>query len=184
MKKVKETKEFSGAIQFISLSPHGDTEGIVLDDGSFIKVPPHSLTANGLFKVGDFISGSGEVVNMTPNPVIHHAKVMQGRKVLADDSLDKQHRDAMREQHRKDINDRNESPFIQVKIKGKVVAVGTKPNHEVDRLIFADGTSVHISKDIEMPTDEIDIGDMFEVTGEARMFDKNRFLKAESVRAL
>ena len=184
MKEKMKRTEFSGAIRFVSISPHGDPEGVVLDNGSFIKMPPHSVKEKGLFKVGAVVSGSGELLTESPNRVFHHAKVEQDKKILADDSMEKPEREGPKEKPKEDKMTRQDAPANQIKMSGKVVAVGTKPKGEVDRMIFDDGTSVHIPKEVELSSKEVKIGDRFEVEGEARLYNKRRFLKAETIRHL
>ena len=184
MAHAKKTTEFKGTIRFISCSPHGEPEGVVLDDGTFIKVPPHSLLAKDLFVVGGLVSGNGELLTTMPNKVFHRAKIQQGKKLLADDSGKKHEREELKDQHKKDLKHRKDARSTNVKISGKVIAVGTKPKGEVDRLIFDDGTSVHIPKDVNLASSEVEIGDLFEVKGVARSFHKLRFLKAETIRPL
>jgi len=184
MKKTKKRNAFSGIIELISCSPHGEPEGVVLDDGSFVKVPPHSLKAKDLFKIGAAVKGSGELLTEVPNKVFHHVKLLQGQKVLADDSMKKQARETLKDLHKKEMENIKEAPSKKMKLSGVIAAVGTKPKGEVDRLIFIDGTSVHLKKDIDLSIKDVQIGDIFEVRGKSRRYNESLFFKAESVRHL
>jgi hypothetical protein len=165
---MKEQSKFSGTICYISSSPHGEVDGIVLDDGGFIKLPPHSVLEPKKIKVGTQVNGSGERLNLKPNSVYHHVIVRSEDVVLADDQGE--HHDKKRLQK------------VRVsKIVGKLVAIGTKPKGEVDRMILDDGTSVHLSKDFELFADDMLIGRKYEVEGEVRSFENLKFCKAESV---
>jgi hypothetical protein len=177
-------KEFKGSILYISLSPHGDPEGVVLEDGSFIKAPPHSLVAKELFKVGAMVTGEGELLVESPNRVFHHVVIKSGSKVMSDDSGSKDDREDLKEKHKADLKTRKDAKDEPLVLKGKLVAIATKPKGEVDRFIFEDGTSVHISKEIELDADDCELGAMFEVKGKARNYGTSRFLKADSVKAL
>jgi hypothetical protein len=184
MKKKEQTNqtEFSGTIQYVSCSPHGDPEGIVLDDGTFVKVPPHSLRDKESFRDGIEVTGFGVLLTKEPNRVFHHAKVQIGERILSDDSGLKEERDYLKERHKKELEKRKDSPSEKMELKGKIVAVGTKPKGEVDRLILDDGTSVHLPKEVKLDARAVRIGDTFKIVGEARRYKHLRFLKAESVR--
>jgi hypothetical protein len=82
---MKEQSKFSGTIRFVSSSPHGEVEGVVLEDGSFIKLPPHSILEVSQIKVGALVSGSGERLNLEPNAVFHHVLLKTGDLILAND---------------------------------------------------------------------------------------------------
>lgn len=182
--KKKEPAKFKGPIKYLSFSPHGDPEGFVLANGTFVKVPPHSLLLKDLFKIGATVSGEGELLTEKPNRVVHRAKVHQGKKVMSDDSGTKDHRESLKEIHKKDLKARKSAPSEKIKIKGTVVAVGTKPKGEVDRIIFQDGFSVHVPKEMELSANDIAVGDKFEIKGESRAYGKNCFVKAESVKQI
>ncbi len=169
---MKEQTKFSGSIQFISSSPHGEVEGIVLDDGSFIKLPPHSVLKPDQIAIGAKVSGTGDRITLRPNPVYHHVILKMGALTLADDQAEKggpKHRKALEKVSR---------------ITGKLVSIGTRPKGEVDRMILDDGTSIHLSKELELFADDMRIGQSYEITGDLRSFDKLTYLKAESVQVL
>lgn len=184
MKDSKKRTRFAGSIQLITCSSHGEPEGIVLKDGTFLKIPPHSLQAKDLFKVGAAVKGSGELLTKTPNRVFQHVKLLKGQKVLADDSMKKRAREALKEHHKKELKTMKETPSKKVKLAGVIAAIGTKPKGEVDRLVFADGTSVHLKKELELSPRDIHIGESYEVTGKSRKYAGSLFLKAESLRHL
>ncbi len=58
----------------------------MLEDGTFVKVPPHSLVKKESFAVGEEITGEGHLINEEPNRVFHHARVKLGNAIIADDS--------------------------------------------------------------------------------------------------
>ena len=178
---MKKQTKFNGKIAYISCSPHGDPEGIVLEHGSFIKVPPHSLLKKELFKIDSDVSGAGELVTETPNAVIHHAVVKIGKIAASDDSVPPHKRDELKEKHEKDLKKRKDAPSKEITLSGVVVALGTKPKGEVDRIILADGTSVHVPKHVELSSEDFEIGATVEIEGEARHYKGMRFLKAKSV---
>ena len=178
---MKKQTKFSGPITYISCSPHGDPEGIVLEDGSFIKVPPHSLLNKDLIVIGAEASGCGELVTETPNPVLHHAVLTIGKITVSDDSVPPHERDELKERHEQDLEKRKDAPSKKLTLNGVVVALGTKPKGEVDRIILADGTSVHVPKHVELSSEDFEIGATVEVEGEARVYGSLRFVKAKSV---
>ena len=122
---MKKQTKFSGRIAYISCSPHGDPEGIVLEDGSFIKVPPHSLLEKDLLKGDAQASGTGELVAETPNAVIHHAVVKIGKVTASDDSVPPRERDELKEKHEKDLEKRKDAPSKKITLNGVIVALST-----------------------------------------------------------
>jgi len=179
-----KNESFQGLVKYISLSPHGDPEGVVLADGTFVKAPPHSLVAKELFKVGTELSGEGHMIGEEPNRVFHHAQIRAGKKVIADDSVADHEREKLKEKHKADLKQREDAEDEIITLKGTVAAIATKPKGEVDRVILEDGTSIHIPKDVESMRDDWAIGSAVEVKGKARTYGQARFLKAEKIKHL
>ncbi|RZA07802.1 MAG: hypothetical protein EOP11_06660 [Proteobacteria bacterium] len=176
--------DFEGTIKYVSLSPHGDPEGIVLDDGSFVKAPPHSLVKKELFKVGAKVSGTGEIISEEPHPVLHHAQIKAGSEILSDDSGDEDEREELKEAHKADLKSRPDAKEEKLTLKGRIAAIATKPKGEVDRVILEDGTSIHVSKDMKLTRDDCEIGSMIQVEGKTRLYGVARFMKAEIIKQL
>jgi hypothetical protein len=176
-------KSFEGTITQLSLSPHGDPEGVVLDSGAFVKVPPHSLLAKEAFRLGLRISEEGEEISSELNPVFHHAKLKAEGKTLSDDSLDKKAKEDLKEKHHEENKRREKAPGKPVSYMGRLVAVDTKPKGEVDRLIFEDGTSVHIPKEIELWASDLKLGEEIKVKGEGRRYGDSLMIRAEKISA-
>ncbi|RYZ90421.1 MAG: hypothetical protein EOP04_03965 [Proteobacteria bacterium] len=167
---MKDLTKFSGTIRFISLSPHGEVEGVVLDDSSFVKLPPHSVILPYLISVGSEVSGTGERLTTKPNAVFHHVLLKSGHDVLADDqTFGKKSKHTLP---------------LKSKLVGKLVSIGIKPKGEVDRLIFDNGISVHLSKELDLSSEDMMIGQTYEVMGEVRSFESLTFCKADSVALL
>ncbi len=172
---------FTGTIKFVSLSPHGDPEGIVLSGGEFIKIPPHSLLDKKLLKVGAKVSGEGELINREPNQVFHHVQVKVGSRLTADDSMNEDKKEKLKERHKAEMKDRPHPADKALKVKGVLIAVATKPKGEVDRMIFEDGTSVHIPKELEIEAGDCELGSEVIIRGQSRSYGEGRFIKAEAV---
>lgn len=175
-------KSFSGSIRYISASPHGDPEGIVLDDGAFVKAPPHSLIKRDAFVIGALVSGEGDLIADAPNPVYHHALIRCGDEVLADDSVDHEEREELKAKHEADLARRRDAKDFVATVQGKVVAVAVKPKGEIDRLVLEDGTSIHVPKHLEI--EDVDLGSAVEIAGKLRVYERLTFMKADSVRRL
>jgi len=180
--KKKEVSSFEGRIKMISCSPHGDPEGIVLENGAFIKTPPHSLLAKEKFEIGTTIHGEGELIASEPNEVFHHAQVMSGKTMLSDDSIDKDSKEELKEKHKAEIKKRKDQPGKVLKTSGTIAALASKPKGELDRILLTDGTSIHIPKDLELSAEDFELGAVVEAKGEFRDYGSMKFLKAESVK--
>lgn len=186
-KPAHKRQNFSGVVKFISCSPHGDPEAVVLEDGMFVRIPPHSLLEKADLTIGAEIEGSGELVDHESAKTIHHARIMKGKRVLADDSGSKEDREELKEKHKKDLEKRrkSEDKLEEIELSGTIAAIGYSPKGEPDRILLTDGTSIHLSKEMKLGPKErkgLKVGAKVEVEGESRSFDKMKFVKASDVK--
>jgi hypothetical protein len=157
-----------GAIEQISVCPHGLTEGFVVNR-AFVKLPPHHDHERELstLRVGDRINVSGEVIAAEPNAVLHHVTITRAGKVVFNhDQIEKSDKPE-REPKRRSVD-----------IVGAVVAIGTRKHGEVDRLLLSGNVSVHLDDDFDRA---INVGDTVRVKGEGTMFPRALFVRAHSI---
>lgn len=187
-KRKLPSQKISGLITHVSVSPHGDPEGVVIDGSTFVKIPPHSLIKADLLKVGAMVFVDGELVAEEPNQVVHHSRLLVEKTCAADDSVSKKEREKLKEAHKMDLKKRQaikpDSKGEHVELRGRAVAFGLKPKGELDRIIFDDGTSVHVKDEVEFHAEDIAVGDEFEIQGLRKKFGAQTFIKAEKVKHL
>lgn len=180
---MNETKSFAGKIKMVSSSPHGTPEGVVLDSGAFIKIPPHSILDADKIKTGANISGNGELIATKPNPVFHHVIAKIGTAIVSNDQGTPKETDALKEKHKKeiDLKSQTHADYKDVVINGKVFSLGVKPNGEVDRMMLEDGTAVHLPKELLLDYKKVSLGDTLKIEGKGKTFKDLKFLKAKAI---
>jgi len=172
---------FRGKIKVISSSPYGEPEGAVLEDGTFIKLPPHSLIRAERIKVGASVSGCGELISSAMNPVFHHVRFKVVKDLVANDQGSFHERRKLKEAHKKALSKLENIEFIDMKVKSRVEAIGVKSKGKINRVILVDGTTVHLPKDLYLDSSKIKVGDVLNIEGEGKRFKSLKFLKASSV---
>lgn len=178
-----ENKSFVGKIKMVSSSPQGTPEGVVLDNGAFIKIPPHSILDASKIEIGANISGNGELIATKPNPVFHHVLAKIGSVVVSNDQGSHQDKDELKGKHKKeiDLNAKPHPEYRDVMVSGKVFSLAVKPNGEVDRMMLEDGTAVHLPKELLLDYKKVKLGDTLKIEGEGQTFKNLKFLRAKSI---
>lgn len=115
------------------------------------------------------------------NRTFHRVQLKVGKKIISDDTLDPKTNEELKEKHKRANKEKPEIRSEKIVFEGKVVAFGSKPKGEIDRILFADGTSVHVPKDIDLESEDIAVGNELRIEGESRVFGDLRFVKAKSV---
>ena len=179
----KEMKPFAGKIKMVSSSPRGTAEGVVLDNGTFIKIPPHSILDAEKVKAGANISGHGELIAKIPNEVFHRVIAKIGNTVVSNDQGTPKETDALKKSHKLELESKAEQPaeFEDVTISGKVFSLAVKPNGEVDRVMLEDGTAVHLPEELLLDYKKLKTGDALKIEGKGTTFKNLKFLKAKSI---
>ena len=176
-----KTETFKGKIKIIISSPYGEPEGAVLDDGTFIKIPPHSLIHAELIKVGASVSGEGELIPGALNPVFHHVKFKVVKDLVANDQGTPHEREKLKEKHKKALSKIKESEFEDMTVRSQVEAIGVKPKGGIDRIILTDGTSVHLPKELYLDSSKIHVGDTLNIEGAGKQFKSLKFMRASVI---
>jgi len=178
-----EKKSFAGKIKMVSSSPHGTPEGVVLDNGAFIKIPPHSILDAEKIKAGSNISGNGELIATKPNKVFHHVVAKIGNTIVSDDQGTPKEKDSLKQKHKKEIELKNRAlpEYKDITVCGKVFSLAVKPNGEVDRMMLEDGTAVHLPKELLLDYKKVSLGDTLKIEGKGKTFKDLKFLKAKAI---
>lgn len=177
----QKIESFKGKIKLICSSPYGEPEGAVLDDGTFIKIPPHSLIHAERIKIGASVSGEGEIIPSAANPVFHHVRFKVVKDLVANDQGTHHERKMLKEKHKKAISKMKELEFEEMTVRSRVEAIGVKPKGEVDRIILTDGTSVHLPKELHLDSSKIHVGNILNIEGVGKYFKSLKFMKASAV---
>jgi hypothetical protein len=178
---MKEMKSFAGKIKMVSSSPQGTTEGIVLENGTYIKIPPHSILDSDKIQAGANISGNGEMITEKPNQVFHHVITKIGNRVVSNDQGTPTENDALIKSHKLNSKAKGPAEYKNITVSGKVFSLAVKPNGEVDRVMLEDGTAVHLPTELLLDYKTLKLGDTLKVEGEGSNFKNLKFLKAKSI---
>ena len=178
---MSQTKSFAGKIKMVSSSPQGTPEGVVLDSGTFIKIPPHSILDADKIKMGSNISGNGELIATKPNQVFHHVVAKVGTTIVSDDQVTPKETDALKEKHKKEIDLKTHAEYKDITVNGKVFSLAVKPNGEVDRMMLEDGTTVHLPEELLLDYKKVKLGETLKIEGKGQTFKDLKFLKAKLI---
>lgn len=174
-------KKFKGTITQISCSPHGKTEGLFLDDKMFVKIPPHTLQGESSVKIGDEVTGSGDVTSGKNGKTVKHARVFVNGELFADDQMEEEQNEEMKKRHKKENESLKLGKEKIMNVEGEILAVSTKKHGEIDRVLLEGGISIHVPKELDLHEDHLQIGDYLIVEGEGREFDHNTFIRADFI---
>lgn len=175
----KKIKTFKGNIRQISFSPHGHPEGLFLDNGTFVRIAPHTVIKEREIKIGVPVEGSGELRKSKFFQVIKHAKLFIRGKLVANDQISAKEDKILKERHRK-LNEIVEvCENKKCKVDGTILALSAKKRGSVDRVLLSGGVTVHVPKSLEVLEEEVHIGDVIHIEGKGRKFGKHQFVKAQ-----
>lgn len=180
-------RSFSGRIRVLSLSPMGEIDGMVLEDGGFVEIPPYAWIDGLDLKIGDVVAGAGEIKLEKPHTVFTRATLFKNEILLADANLSASQTDELVERHRHAKNDLalrlgDELAHQRLEIvEGTLMAVGLRSPAEVDRLILENRMSVHIPTSMTVLLGEIEIGESLKVQGRVISFSDGTFVQAKKI---
>lgn len=177
----KKFKIFKGTVRQISLSPHGHPEGLFLDNGTFVRIAPHTLLKESDIKVGTHVEGTGELRKSKFFQTIKHAKLFIRGELVANDQIAKKEDRILKARHREINQTIDVSPEKLCQADGTIIALSTKKKGIVDRLLLSGGVSVHVPKSLDVSEEEVHIGDVLHVEGQGRNFGRHTFIKASFI---
>lgn len=151
----------TGTATALSYGRHGEAKGLVLDDGTEVKAPPHAQLVDLASLVGRSVSATG----ILKPAKIHHGSVESGGELLFADR-----------------EPRHGPPAGEQRVSRTATVAGlvTGPRGEVKGLALEDGTEVDVPRHVAYDIDTTGlVGRRIEVTG----FQKPAELKDATIRS-
>lgn len=173
---------FDGTFAQYILSPHGDVDGIMLQDGTVARFPPHAYTgqANALAK-GDKVHIEGEVTNGPSGRVVGHPLVKKGDVVLvARDAPPPSPGAPPPNGEPRPPGPREELALISG--TGTIQSFSSDPRGNIDGVILSDGTVAHTGRKAHLDTLGLKVGDNVTVTGRGGAYPQGKALHIESIK--
>lgn len=163
-----------GQLQRFVLTPRGKVMGLLLRDGSLVRVPPSTASAElTALKPGDTIHVDGKAVSTPTGTVITRAVVQRNGTILADGSKRRERG------HRGDRAKRTpRTPLAQVSATGRITAVLSTPRGTANVLLLDDGTTA-TSRSIDGLG--LRVGDRVSVSGKGGAFAQGKALRIETI---
>ncbi len=165
------TQTVDGAFQRWLVSPRGDALGMMLADGTIVKLP-HGTVANAALKAGDALHVEGRSHQIDQSKVMVHASVSkEGQVLFANAPKGKGDQRAEREPGQK---------LQPMTATGKVIAVIPARKDSLLGVVLDDGTTVvfgHAGSDVSLK-----VGDAVTVEGRGGTYPIGTGIAAQSIK--
>ena len=177
------------------VSPSGEVDGIVLEDGTVTRFPPHALALApeiAPLQAGDVVRLEGDAVNGPTGPVLAHASVTRGNAVIVRGDLPPPPAPGdpgagPRAHHGGKHGPRgakgpHEESLRPLTVTGKIQGFSTDPHGRVDGILFVDGTNARAGKKVRLDTLALKAGDTITVTGKGGNYPQGSSLHIETMK--
>jgi hypothetical protein len=166
------TQTVDGAFQRWLVSPRGDALGMMLADGTIVKLP-HGAAANPALKAGDALHVEGRSHQIDQTKVMAHASVTKEGQVLFEAAPKGKGEKAEREQ----------GPKLQpMTATGKVIAVIPARKGALLGVVLDDGTTVVFGHGTAGSDVSVKVGDAITVEGRGGTYPIGTGIAAQSIK--
>ena len=158
------------------VAPNGEIDGLVLEDGTVTRFPPHALTPERVpLQSGDAIRLEGEAVNTPAGPVLAYASVRKGNATIV--RSDRRTPAAPpepgavfrprpgRTHGPQGTNGPHEANLRPMTVTGEIEGFSIDPHGRIDRILFVDGSNALAGDEVRFETLALKAGDTITVTG-------------------
>jgi hypothetical protein len=170
------------------VSPSGEIDGLVLENGTVARFPPHALALETApLQSGDAVRLEGDAVNGPAGPVLAHVSVMKGDAMIVrgDPSPAPGEPGAGPRPHHggkhgpKGLHEESLRPMT---VTGKIQGFSTDAQGKVDGILFVDGTNARAGKRVRLETLLLKSGDTITVTGKGGNYPQGSSLHIETMK--
>lgn len=175
------------------VSPKGDIDGLVLEDATVARFPPHAIASDTtMLRPGDAVRVEGDAVNGPIGHALVRASVSKGNVVIVRADIPppppsggpgagaRPHRGG--KHGPKDGKGPHEDSLLSMTVTGKIQGFSTDPHGIVDGILFVDGTSARAGKKARIETLGLKAGDTITVTGKGGNYPQGSSLEIETVK--
>ena len=180
-------QNFEGLVRVLSISSTGEIDGLVIEDGSFVEIAPYAFVEGLTVKIGDLISGEGELVEQRPHRIFRLATLFKGDVMIANENTPLGEREAMSEAHRHAENDLIRLSGYDLahqeleNLSGTLMAVNLRAVGSIERLVFENQASVHLPERFQLSLGDVEIGEFMTVRGRVAKFENGIYVLADRV---
>jgi len=176
------------------VSPSGEIDGIVLEDGTVTRFPPHALALapeTAPLQPGEIVRLEGDAVSGPTGLVLVHASVTRGSLMIVRGDLSPppasgeagagprpHHGGKHGPQAGKGPREENLRPMT---VTGKIQGFSADPQGRVDGIVFVDGTNARAGKKVRLEALALKAGDTITVTGKGGNYPQGSSLQIEAM---
>ena len=166
------------------VSPNGEIDGFVLEDGTVTRFPPHALLPETApLRFGDAIRLEGEAAAGPAGPVLAHASVTKGDAVIVrSDLLTPGASGAPGKLGPQGASGLHGESLRSMTVTGEIEGFSIDPDGRLDRILFADGTNARAGKKVRLETLALKAGDTITVTGKGGNYPQGSSLHIATVK--
>jgi hypothetical protein len=175
------------------VSPNGEVDGIVLENGTVARFPPHAFALETApLQSGDAVRLEGDAVNGPTGPVLAHLSVMKGDAMIVRGDLppssSPEEPGAGPPQHhggkhgRKGPSGPHEESLRPMTVTGKIQGFSTDGQGRVDGILFVDGTNARAGRKVRLEPLALKAGDTITVTGKGGNYPQGSSLHIETMK--
>lgn len=174
------------------VSPGGEIDGIVLENGTVARFPPHALALETApLQSGDGVRLEGDAVNGPAGPVLAHVSVMRGDAMIVRGDLAPSPapgepgagpRPHQGEKHGPKGLHEESLRLRPMTVTGKIQGFSTDAQGRVDGILFVDGTNARAGKKVRLETLLLKSGDTITVTGKGGNYPQGSSLHIETMK--
>lgn len=177
-----------GRFQRYLVSPRGETMGLLLDNGTTVRMHP-SAVAKGApeLKAGDVVHVEGRAMKTPTGQTFMHALVKRGSDTIADGTATKghEHHDGKKGEHKKGDHkkgDHDKSTLAPLSSTGKIVAIVSGHKGRVAGVVLDDGTTASAGHKSDLGALGLKVGDQVTLTGRGGVYPRGKGMMIEQVK--
>jgi hypothetical protein len=168
------------------VSPRGETMGLLLDNGTVVRMHPGASTRGAPeLKAGDAIHVEGRAMKTPTGQIVMHALVKRGGDVIADATAMKDHAkgDHKKGDHKKgDHAKGDKAALAPLTSTGRIVAIVTGHKGKVAGVVLDDGTTASAGHRSDLGALGLKVGDQVTLTGRGGVYPRGKGMMIEQVK--
>jgi hypothetical protein len=176
-----------GRFQRYLVSPRGETMGLLLDNGTTVRMHPGAFAKGAPeLTAGDALHIEGRVIKTPTGQIITHALVTRGSDTIADATAMKDHEHhGKRGEHGEGDHqkgDHDKSTLAHLASTVKIVAIVSGPKGRVSGVILDDGTTARAGHKSDLGALGLKVGDQVTLTGRGGVYPRGKGMVIEQVK--
>ncbi len=177
-----------GRFQRYLVSPRGETMGLLLDNGTTVRMHPNAVAKGAPeLKAGDVVHVEGRAMKTPTGQTFVHALVKRGSDTIADSTAmkGKEHHGGKKGEHKKGDHkkgDHDKSTLAPLSSTGKIVAIVSGHKGRVAGVVLDDGTTASAGHKADLGALGLKVGDQVTLTGRGGVYPRGKGMMIEQVK--